>query len=358
MRKMLALLRSMTGDESLVVLKMRAGSIKITLGSTRKTSSTLATLLRSGASSRLRAELDLILLDVREGDDLQGDERARGAPPETMPPKAPADAASSSEDELLWLERWRAGDRSAGSKLLSRHFAGLYRFFASKADENRDVEDLIQQTFIAVVEGRERLRGDISSFRGYLYAAARNILFSHYRSQRRLLTSFDEIYESLESLAPSPFEALNQAVQEQVLLAALRRLPLDAQIILELLFWENLTHTELSVVFGVSLGVVKGRLQRASHLLRNQIQEVLAERKQDVGSSVSLRPKGPDDPRTPEGAGFPLSPRLTVVGNPSPEMPLEEEAQVGRWFRSLRPEPSKAEIARLSEILSGSVLAG
>lgn len=177
------------------------------------------------------------------------------------------------DDDLGLLRRWRDGDGSAGNELLARHFAGLYRFFVGKVV--RDVDDLIQQTLLACVEGRDRIRGDAqASFRGYLYGIARNVLYGYYRGRSH--ERFDALMTSLEDLAPSPSQALDGAAEARVLAAALRRIPLDAQVLLELHYWEGLTHQELSTAMGLSLGVVKGRLQKAKGQLRATVRELHA----------------------------------------------------------------------------------
>src|SRR5690606_2570480 len=61
------------------------------------------------------------------------------------------------------LEAWRAGDRDSGTALFRRYFRQLRRFFYNKVPEG-DVEDLMQRTFIALVETPSGFRGE-SSFR-------------------------------------------------------------------------------------------------------------------------------------------------------------------------------------------------
>ena len=83
------------------------------------------------------------------------------------------------KSDIDLLDAWRAGDPRAGNELFNRHFDSVCRFFANKA--GNEVDDLIQRTFLACVEGRDRFRGD-ASFRGYLFGVARNVL--HARLQR------------------------------------------------------------------------------------------------------------------------------------------------------------------------------
>ena len=52
------------------------------------------------------------------------------------------------------LSAWRGGDLECGRTLFERHFDGVRRFFANKLDHG--AEDMVQRTFLACVEGRDR----------------------------------------------------------------------------------------------------------------------------------------------------------------------------------------------------------
>src|SRR5690606_25346041 len=102
---------------------------------------------------------------------------------------------------LELLEAWRGGDRQAGEQLFERHFDAVARFFRNKV--NQGIDDLIQRTFLACVEGKDRFRGE-ASFRTFLFAVAHNVLSKHYRSQRRHGDRIDFGVTSVHDLAPSP----------------------------------------------------------------------------------------------------------------------------------------------------------
>jgi RNA polymerase sigma factor (sigma-70 family) len=78
--------------------------------------------------------------------------------------------------DLELLASWRDGDTKAGNALFDRYFDALFRFFRNKVQEG--AEDLVQQTFLALVQSRDRFRGD-SSFRTYLFTAARSKLYNY-----------------------------------------------------------------------------------------------------------------------------------------------------------------------------------
>ena len=76
--------------------------------------------------------------------------------------------------------------------------------------------------------------------------------------------------------AGSPSEHVALREEQRLLLAALRRLPLDLQITLELYYWEHLPVADIAAVLGVPDGTVKSRLARARDGLRRRIAELAA----------------------------------------------------------------------------------
>ena len=57
------------------------------------------------------------------------------------------------------LQAWRGGDDAAGKDLFARHFDSVFRFFSATRWDDA-AEDLTQQTFMGLVAGRDKFRGD------------------------------------------------------------------------------------------------------------------------------------------------------------------------------------------------------
>lgn len=159
----------------------------------------------------------------------------------------------------------------AGNELFNRHFDAICRFFANKVAE--DVDDLIQRTFLGCVEGKERYRGD-AGFRGYLFGVARNVLRRYYRDKRYYRERFQGLEVSARDMAPGPSLLVAEKREQELLLSALRHLPLDHQITLELYYWENLSGRELAEILEVPEGTVRGRIRRAKELLHGKLAEL------------------------------------------------------------------------------------
>lgn len=167
------------------------------------------------------------------------------------------------------LEAWRQGDERAGSALVRRHFAGLSRFFARRSDAP---QDLMQQTFLGAVQSRDRIPEGVS-FRVYLLGIARRVLLHHYRRTGRrgaALAIGEADAQAPSSLSPSRVVASHQ--EQRFLLQAMRALPLELQLAVELYYWEQLKIHEIASVLELPAGTVKTRLARARRQLRERIE--------------------------------------------------------------------------------------
>jgi RNA polymerase sigma factor (sigma-70 family) len=176
-------------------------------------------------------------------------------------------------DDAELLAAWRAGDRRAGERLVERHFRTVYGFFRNKIDG--EVEDLVQRVFLRCVESRDAFRGE-SSFRTYLLAIARNELFAHWRGRG---IQVDPATSSIALIdhGTTPTAALDSQREHRLLVRALRSLPLDDQIALELFYFEQLPGPELAQVLGVPEGTMRTRLRKARLALERAIAELGAQ---------------------------------------------------------------------------------
>lgn len=185
-------------------------------------------------------------------------------------------------DDFELLDRWRGGDPAAGNQLLKRHFDALYRFFTNKVADHAD--DLIQATMMACVRGRDSFRKECG-FRAYLFVVARHEFYRFIKKNHRSREVFDPELMSVADLAPSPSRAVAKHKEQRLLLLALRRIPMDLQIVLELHYWEDLSTRELAEVMEIPQGTVKSRLRRAREALEKAMAE-LSESPQEVESTI------------------------------------------------------------------------
>lgn len=165
------------------------------------------------------------------------------------------------------LDAWRAGDQAAGSQLFDRHADAVARFFGNKVTTG--AEDLVQQTFLVLIENRERIREGLT-FRAFVLGVARNVLRGHLRKLARGREVDPEV-EAMTDLAPGVSTIVGQNHEQRLLLEGLRRLPIEHQIALELHYWEDMDAREIAELMGVSHSAMRSRLAKARALLRDAI---------------------------------------------------------------------------------------
>ena len=172
------------------------------------------------------------------------------------------------------LAQWAAGDRQAGAELFDRYFSAISRFFRHKVSGTlQEQDDLVQATFTACLSAAPRYRAE-GSVRAFLFSIAYNVLRRHYDNRARdARVDFGTV--SIHDLAPGPSTAMGRQAEIAILIAAMRKLPVELQTALELRYWEETTVAEIAVVLELPVGTVKSRLRRARTLLRQLIEAVL-----------------------------------------------------------------------------------
>ncbi len=181
---------------------------------------------------------------------------------------------SSPDEDRPLFDAWVAGDRRAGNALLARHYLRIRRFFLSK-DESF-YQDLTSRTFEECVKSREKFRGE-ATFRSYLFGIAYRVLCRHLRERRR--RDFEEFDPEQHAVVDTGLPAMSSYMfateQARMLMACLRRLSLNAQTVLELRYWTDLTEPEIQRVLKLrTREAVSGRLRLAREALRREWTQV------------------------------------------------------------------------------------
>jgi RNA polymerase sigma-70 factor (ECF subfamily) len=173
------------------------------------------------------------------------------------------------EDDFALLRAWRSGDTPAGDSLVERHFDRLYRFFRAHVDDG--IADLVQRTWTACVEKRDRIPDGVK-FRAFLFGVAHKELLMYLRKHYRGQRAMTKVAASEAAPVTTPSQAVAVREQEQLLRWALRRIPMDSRLALELFYWEELSVDEVAGVLEIPSGTVKSRLHRARTQLREAME--------------------------------------------------------------------------------------
>jgi RNA polymerase sigma factor (sigma-70 family) len=252
------MLRLFTRDERLTVEREMTGSIIWEVRVAKSGADRLQRMQRSGRLGRLLG-LRVSSLEVLS----ERPAREQRAP-----------SGQPTEDYVL-LERWVAGDRRAGDRLVKRYYMQIARYFMNAVGDN-ERRELTQETFSQLCTAISQYSGE-ASFRSYLFGIARNVLYQHLRRQyrrREFETDFDPSAHSVvDAGQTTPSRLISELVRREVLLQCLRELPVEAKQMLELYYWHGLTADELGVTYGIPAATVRTRLFNVRRKLKADIQE-------------------------------------------------------------------------------------
>jgi RNA polymerase sigma factor (sigma-70 family) len=181
-------------------------------------------------------------------------------------------ATMAPDPDLALLEAWRNGDRAAADTLLTKYYNLIRRTVATKLPPDA-VDDTVQHIVTELVERRDAFRSD-ATLRTYVLAIARNTIVDFYRKRKRAVEPIAVVDISVLDLGAGPSTLLLRHENQRLLLEALRSIPLDDQLILELYYWEEMSGPELAQVFEAPEPTIRGRLRRAKERLEAQLHQL------------------------------------------------------------------------------------
>jgi len=164
-------------------------------------------------------------------------------------------------DESLMLE-FQRGSRQAFEELFARYREPVHGFFRRRLDNDKRAEDLLQDTFLAVIRASSRYEPR-ALFRTYLYSIALKLLSAERRKQ---VTHKRSILSSAEPATEQAPEFILWVRQ------ALDRLDISDREVLMLREYEELSYAEIAELLRVPVNTVRSRLFRARRSLRRYLE--------------------------------------------------------------------------------------
>ncbi len=180
---------------------------------------------------------------------------------------APVSAPVSTETSLAQSRGDEASMQRALYRRHARYVAGVvYRLLGNDSD----LEDIVQETFIAAFEGIHRL-SDPSAVRPWLVTiAVRHVRRVLAQRRRRRFFFFQAAEMSARSSDPRDLEPIDDLAD------ALQRLPADLRIPWVLARVEHVTLPEVAKLCDVSLATVKRKISDADERIERRIKRRLS----------------------------------------------------------------------------------
>lgn len=193
--------------------------------------------------------------------------------------------ATASDAEVV--AHIRRGGTEGIACLVERHSPQLYRYLLRLVNDGALAEDLLQDTWLRVVERLDSYDARWA-FPAWLFSIARHRAIDALRQQAREARGLgwraeaaedeeghrQEPLERLAAQAPSPLEEVAATELERRVADVFAGLPLHYREVLTLRFHQELRLEEIATLLKIPLSTVKTRLQRGLILLRQRAEGI------------------------------------------------------------------------------------
>lgn len=169
--------------------------------------------------------------------------------------------AELSEDEVL--QRAAEYDQQALSEVYDRYETKIHAFMYRRTGDRALAEDLTAQVFLKVLEAIRSRRIWHSSFSGWIYRIAHNLLVDHYRDcAKQSVVPLDEA-PFLATGHDNPVAVAERSLECDRLRSAIIRLTDDQAMVITLRFLERYSINEVARMLDKTEGAVKALQHRA-----------------------------------------------------------------------------------------------
>ena len=186
---------------------------------------------------------------------------------------------SASQDDLVLIERTKAGDRAAFNDLIYRYESRAYQYAYRLTSSSEEASDIVSDAFLRVFNAIHNFKGQ-SAFTTWLYRIITNCYLDSRKKERsRPVVSLDsavatdegEFERQVEDTGATPDEEVEKKERERLVQRALLRIPDYQRAMLVMYHVENLSYEEIAEALDLPIGTVKSRLNRARLSLRDQL---------------------------------------------------------------------------------------
>ena len=179
-------------------------------------------------------------------------------------------------EEGYAFARLASGDPTGLDALLRRYWVPVLSYVRSLVGDPDAAEDIAQEAFLHLWEGRERWKSE-GSVRALLWRVARSRPLNHLRHDR-VRTRKGPLIEALEPgrrANPTPLQVLERAELRSALEEAIAALPPRRREVFILGYVFACRHAEVAQIMGISEQTARNQMSAALADLRRTLQPLL-----------------------------------------------------------------------------------
>lgn len=163
-------------------------------------------------------------------------------------------------------------DESAFGTLFYQFFTPLCAYAMRYVPNREDCEDVVQETFLKLWKNRKSLEIN-QSFRNFLVTAVKNACIDLLRKQDAKSAGKEWFVHNHTDESSEELYAITEL--EQMLNAALAKLPENIRTIFEMNRFEGKTYSEIAAAQQLSVKTVEAYMTKALKLLRHELKDFL-----------------------------------------------------------------------------------
>jgi len=172
------------------------------------------------------------------------------------------------DDDGDLARRFSAGDPDALKAMYDRWSRLVYTIAVRSLGDYAEADDVTQRTFVSAWTSRDAFDSDRGNLGGWLVGIARRRIADAHEARSRA-TRLEQAVAS-EALAPTP-EAVD--LEDSLMIAQeIEHLEPDAQNVIRLAFYDDLTHAQIAERLAMPLGTVKSHIRRSLTRLRTRLE--------------------------------------------------------------------------------------
>lgn len=181
-------------------------------------------------------------------------------------------AGTSAADEAA-LAQMARGEHAGLEDLYDRHARHVYSLALRILRQQADAEDIVQEVFSQAWRQADRYNRARGTVVGWLLTLTRSRAIDRLRGRRSEPAAGADDLTGIDRADPSvlPEEQLLDAGRAAEVRGALDHLPLLQRIVIELAFFEGLTHVEIATRLELPLGTVKTRIRQGLLSMRDRL---------------------------------------------------------------------------------------
>jgi RNA polymerase sigma-70 factor (ECF subfamily) len=173
-------------------------------------------------------------------------------------------------EEQVWLEQARQGDKAAFGKLIEAYQTPVYNLAYRMLNNSGEAEEAAQEAFIRAYTRLDSYK-PAHKFSTWMLSITSNYCIDLIRKRRALLLSIDEPlppHPALQSdKSKGPESQMVMSEQQEMVQELLQELPEDYRQAVVLRYWYEMSYDEIAEMMNTTVSAIKSRLFRARRLL-------------------------------------------------------------------------------------------